>query len=109
MKVAQMSVNSSILHFDEHLNATVCIGLAGCQGSEAENAASPGLSVAHKHPVCLKPPAAALSTNHPRGDVLLKSRELQKPHLFPKSGFCFVFSPKSNVVLSEFNSDLFHK
>lgn len=104
-----MSVNSSILHFDEHLNATVCIGLAGCQGSEAENAASPGLSVAHKHPVCLKPPAATLSTNHPRGDVLLKSRELQKSHLFPKSGFCFVFFPQEQCSLSEFNSDLFHK
>lgn len=41
-----MSVNSSILHF-ERLDATVYIGLTGRQGSKAENAASPGLSVAY--------------------------------------------------------------
>lgn len=34
-----MSVNASILHFEKHLNATVCLGLTGHQGNKAENAA----------------------------------------------------------------------
>ena len=43
-----MSVNASILHFDEHVNATVYIGLTGYQGNKAENAASCGLSIAYR-------------------------------------------------------------
>jgi len=43
-----MSVNASMLHFEEHLNATVYIGLAGHQKNKAEDAVSCGLSVAYR-------------------------------------------------------------
>lgn len=69
-----MSVNASILHFEKHLNATVYLGFIGHQRNKAENAAV----YSAQNPGCLKCNAVALSTSHPREDVFLKSRELQK-------------------------------
>lgn len=94
-----MSVNASILHFEKHLNATVCLGLTGHQGNKAENAAFFCAVYSAQNPGCLKFNAVALSTRHPREDVFLKSRELQKitnragskpcSFLFPKAFFLF--------------------
>lgn len=114
-----MSVNASILHFEKHLNATVCLGLTGHQGNKAENAAFFFCTVySAQNPGCLKFNAVALSTRHPREDVFLKSRELQKMTnragsmpcscLFPKAFFFFSFF-KNNLVLFNLSSNLFHK
>lgn len=74
-----MSVNASILHLEKHLKATVYLGLNGHQGNKAENAAFFFCAVCSaQNPGCLKFNAVALSTRHPREDVFLKSRELQK-------------------------------
>lgn len=73
-----MSVNASILHFEKHLNATVYLGLTGHQGNQAETAAFFCTVCSAQNPGCLKFNAVALSTMHPREDVFLKSRELQK-------------------------------
>lgn len=43
-----MSMNASTLHFEEHLNATVYIGLTDHQGNKAENAASHDLSIGYR-------------------------------------------------------------